>query len=177
VNASYIRAKYRTESATAGALVPFLTDSNLPTVSSAPGACAGGAAWVPYERIQPSDCRSVTAGNPDGNIWQPGLNAGLSTDPGATLNINGQDVPYVLSRDAVFSSDLYGKRERPAFNAALQWAPNSSSVYTAEMFYTGYRSETFNSLQFSFVDWWGNPGAVELPARMRLPTAVISPVT
>ncbi|MED5544110.1 MAG: TonB-dependent receptor [Pseudomonadota bacterium] len=162
VNASYIRAKYRTESATAGALVPFLTDSNLPTVSSAPGACAGGAAWVPYERIQPSDCRSVTAGNPDGNIWQPGLNAGLSTDPGATLNINGQDVPYVLSRDAVFSSDLYGKRERPAFNAALQWAPNSSSVYTAEMFYTGYRSETFNSLQFSFVDWWGNPGDVEL---------------
>ncbi len=59
----------------------------------------------------------------------------------------------------MFSSDLYGKRERPSVNAALQWAPNSSSVYTAEVYYSGYRGDTFNSLQFSFVDFWANPQA------------------
>ncbi|MDX3885319.1 MULTISPECIES: TonB-dependent receptor [Edaphosphingomonas] len=164
VNGSWSRTKYRNMSTTAGAMVPFLTDGNLPgvTTSNMPGACPQGAPWVPYERLQPTDCRVVSPTNPNGNIWTPGTNSGLPTGAGSTLDINGQETPYVLSRDAVFSSDLYGKRERPSVNAAVQWAPNSSSVYTAEVFYSGFRGNTFNSLQFSFVDWWGNPGAVEL---------------
>ena len=56
----------------------------------------------------------------------------------------------------MIATDVYGKRDRKAINAALQWAPNDSSVYTAEVFYTGFKGETFNSLHFSFVDWWGN---------------------
>ncbi|NML93849.1 TonB-dependent receptor [Novosphingobium olei] len=142
VNASYSKTKYRNMSTTAGAFVPFATET--------PPA---GSGLSKLERIFPGP----------GNVnWQPGLNAGLPTAAGSTLNVNGVDVPYYLGRDAVFSSDLYGKRERPSFNVALQWAPNSSSVYTAEVFYAGFRGNTFNSLQFSFVDWWGNPGPVQL---------------
>src|SRR3546814_8225958 len=74
------------------------------------------------------------------------------------LNINGADVPYYLARDSVFSPDVRGDRKRPSVNAALQWAPNSSSVYTAEFFWTGFRQTTFNNLFFSFVDWWGSLG-------------------
>lgn len=142
VNGSYTRTKYRDQTVTAGALVPFATE-NPPA----------GSGFSPLERIFPG------AGNVN---WQPGLDRGLPTAAGSTLAINGVNVPYYLSRDAVFSSDLYGKRERPSFNVALQWAPNSSSLYTAEVFYAGFRGQTFNSLQFSFVDWWGNPGTVEL---------------
>jgi len=142
VNGSYSRTKYRNQTVTAGAMVPFATE-NPPA----------GSGFAPLERIFPGP----------GNVnWQPGLNYGLPTEAGSTLPINGVDVPYYLSRDAVFASDLYGKRTRPSFNVALQWAPNTSSVYTAEVFYAGYRDQTFNSLQFSFVDWWGNPGSVDL---------------
>src|SRR3546814_15013931 len=70
----------------------------------------------------------------DLQLWAPGLDRGLSTEEGATLNINGADVPYYLARDAVFSPDVRGSRTRPSVNAALQWAPTSSSVYTAEFF-------------------------------------------
>ncbi|WP_408588141.1 TonB-dependent receptor [Novosphingobium sp.] len=142
VNASYSKTKYRNMSTTAGAFVPFATE-NPPE----------GSGFSRLERIFPG---------PDNVNWQPGLNAGLPTAAGSTLHINGVDVPYYLGRDAVFSSDLYGERERPSFNVALQWAPNGSSVYTAEVFYAGFRGNTFNSLQFSFVDWWGNPGPVTL---------------
>ncbi|WOF42899.1 TonB-dependent receptor [Sphingopyxis indica] len=137
VNGSWSRTKYRNMSTTAGAFVPFATE-NPPA----------GSGLAPLERIFSG--------------WQPGLDYGLPTASGSTIDYNGVAVPYYLSRDAVFSSDLYGKRERPSVNVALQWAPNSSSVYTAEMFYAGFRGTTFNSLQFSFVDWWGNPGPVEL---------------
>ena len=142
VNASWSKTKYRNMSTTAGAFVPFATE-NPPA----------GSGLTPLERIFPG---------PDNVNWQPGLDYGLPTEPGSTLNINGVDTPYYLSRDAVFSSDLYGQRERPAVNVSLQWAPNATSVYSAEMFYSGFRGHTFNSLQFSFVDWWGNPGPVEL---------------
>ncbi|WP_338466170.1 TonB-dependent receptor [Novosphingobium sp. ZN18A2] len=137
VNASWSKTKYRNMSTTAGAFVPFATE-NPPA----------GSGLVPLERMFSG--------------WQPGLDAGLPTTPGSTINYNGVDVPYYLSRDAVFSSDLYGERERPSVNVSLQWAPNSSSLYTAEMFYSGFRGHTFNSLQFSFVDWWGNPGPFTL---------------
>ena len=110
-------------------MVPFATE-NPPE----------GSGLTPLERIFPGDRNQN---------WTPGLDAGLPTAPGSTLNINGVETPYYLSRDAVIASDLYGKRERPSINAALQWAPNDSSVYTAEVFYTGFRGETFNSLHFS----------------------------
>lgn len=142
VNGSYTRTKYRDQTITAGALVPFATET--------PSA---GSGLAPLERIFPG------ANNQN---WTPGLDRGLPTEPGSTLNINGVQTPYYLSRDAIFSSDLYGKRERPSANIALQWAPNSSSVYTAEVFYAGFRGETFNSLQFSFVDFWANPQPVGL---------------
>jgi iron complex outermembrane receptor protein len=142
VNGSYSRTKYRDMTVTAGAFVPFATLT--------PPA---GSGLAPLERIFPGE---------NNKNWVPGQDSGLSTAPGSTLNINGVATPYYLSRDAAFSSDLYGKRTRPSFNAALQWAPNSSSVYTAEVFYSGFRGETFNSLQFSFVDFWANAQPVEL---------------
>ncbi|MQP68138.1 TonB-dependent receptor [Niveispirillum sp. SYP-B3756] len=142
VNGSYNRSKYRNMSTTAGAMVPFATET--------PPTAAG---LKPLERIFPGD-KNVN--------WTPGLDYGLPTAPGSALTINGAKVPYYLSRDAVFSSDLYGKRERPSVNAAAQWSPNDNSTYTAEFFYSGFRGTTFNSLQFSFVDWWGNPGPVQL---------------
>jgi len=136
VNASYTKAQFRNQNLQAGAMVPFATET--------PPA---GSGLTPLQRIFPG----ATNEN-----WTPGLDAGLPTAPGSTLNINGVATPYYLSRDAVIASDVYGKRERPSINAALQWAPNDSSVYTAEVFYTGFRGETFNSLHFSFADWWGN---------------------
>ena len=134
INASYSRTKYRDMSVTAGAMVPFVTE-NPP------------AGFTPLQRVFPET-----------GAWQPGTERGLPTEAGSTFLLNGQQVPYYLSRDAVFSSDLHGKRERPAVNAAVQWAPNDSSEYTAEVLYSGFRGETLNSLLFSFADWWGNLG-------------------
>lgn len=138
INGSYTRTKFRDMTTTAGAMVPFATE-NPPA----------GSGFSPLQRIFSG--------------WQPGQERGLPSAAGSTLPINGINVPYYLSRDAIFSSDLYGKRERPAFNVAVQWAPNDSSEYTAEMFYNGFKGNTFNSLQFSFADWWGslgpNPGS------------------
>ena len=137
VNGSYSRSKFRTMATTAGAMVPFATMS--------PPA---GTGLAPFQRIFGG--------------WNAGLNTGLPTAAGSTLPINGINTPYWLSRDAMFSSDLYGMRERPSVNVALQWAPNSSSVYTAEFYYAGFRGDTFNSLQFSFVDFWANPQAPQV---------------
>jgi len=145
LNVSYMTTTYRDQSVTAGAMVPFTTD-NPP------------AGWTTWERIFTADGR-VTE-NP---IWQPGTEEGLSTAPGSTLKFNGQDVEYVLARDAVFQSDGKGKTKRPATNLSLQFAPNQDSEYTFEFFYDGYRNEHFGNLLFSFVDWWnGQKGAVEL---------------
>lgn len=149
VNGSYSRTKYRDQTVTAGAFVPFATMDP-----------AAGTGLTPFQRIFPA-ARDPSTGQfivaPALGAWTPGLHRGLSTAAGSAMLVNGIETPYYLSRDAVFSSDLYGKRERPSFNVALQWAPNSSSVYTAEVFYAGFRGETFNSLQFSFVDFWDNP--------------------
>jgi len=144
-NISWSVVRFRDESATPGALVPFMT-TNAP------------AGWGPLERIFNNDGREL---EPDGSqqlLWQPGLPQGLSEKPGSTLHFDAQniDVPYYLSRDAIFQSDLTGKRTRPNANFALQWAPNSSSTYTFEVMYNGYRQETFNDMLFSFVDWWGD---------------------
>ncbi|MGN8000657.1 TonB-dependent receptor [Sphingomonas sp. 22176] len=154
VNGSYTRSKFRTMSATAGAFVPFAT-LNPPA----------GTGLTGFQRIFPAATDPKTGAflsGPGVGDWQVGTQTGLPTAVGSTLPVNGIATPYWLSRDAVFSSDLYGKRERPSANAAFQWAPNSSSVYTAEIFYSGFRGETYNSLQFSFVDFWGNPQAPTL---------------
>ncbi|MBA4001292.1 TonB-dependent receptor [Brevundimonas sp.] len=142
VNFSYVNTRYRDQSVTAGAVIPFADPTNPP-----PG-------FVPLERIFNTDGR--VAENP---IWQAGLDRGLPYAAGSTLSFNGVDYPYVLARDALFASDLTGERTRPAVNVALQWAPNDWSEYTFEFFYDGFRNETFNSLHFTFADWWGALGA------------------
>lgn len=145
VNVSYLTTTYRDQSVTPGAQVPFVTGTPP-------------AGWVSWERIFPTDGR--VAENP---IWTAGLDEGLPTAEGSTLKFNGVDVPYVLSRDAIFQSDANGKTKRPAANLSLQFAPNSTAEYTFELFYDGYRNENFNNLLFSFVDWWGGEkGAVTL---------------
>jgi TonB-dependent receptor len=145
IDISYVKTPYRDQNATAGAEVPFMT-------------ATPPAGWVPYERIFATDGR--VRENP---IWQAGLEQGLPAAAGSTLSINGVQVPYVLSRDAVFQNDYTGVRERPAANLALQWAPDKDSEYTFQAFYDGYRNTSFNDLFFSFVDWWGGPlGAVTL---------------
>jgi iron complex outermembrane recepter protein len=137
VNLSYARTNYRDQSVTAGAMVPFATDNPV-------------APFTAYERVFLD--RAGVSENP---IWTPGLLNGLPTAPGSTLAVNGEEMEYILGRDAIFSSDFTGKRERPAANIALQFAPNDNAEYTFETFYNGYRNESFNSLLFTFADWWG----------------------
>lgn len=134
INGSYAKTDFREQSITAGAMVPFVTENPPP-------------GFTPLQRVFPET-----------GAWQPGTERGLSTEPGSTFLLNGQQVPYYLSRDAVFSPDVVGERERPAVNAALQWSPNASSTYTFEFFWNGFRQTTFNNLFFSFVDWWGGLG-------------------
>lgn len=84
--------------------------------------------------------------------WQAGTENGLPFAAGSRL---ADGTPYVLARDAMFQPHVRGKRERPAANLSLQWAPNQSSEYLFESFYDGYRNTQHNSLFFTFVDWWG----------------------
>ncbi|WP_323815963.1 TonB-dependent receptor [Cellvibrio sp. NN19] len=138
VNLSYAETNYRDQSVTAGAMVPFATDNPV-------------APFTAYERVFLT--RDGVSENP---IWTPGQLNGLPNTPGSTLDVNGQPMEYLLGRDAIFSSDFTGKRERSAANVSLQFAPNDTSEYTFEAFYNGYRNESFNSLLFSFADWWGS---------------------
>jgi TonB-dependent receptor len=135
LNIADVKTNYRNESVTPGALVPFTTATN-----PMPG-------YTPLQRIFSG--------------WPAGTNSGLSEAANATYNFLGgtTQYPYLLSRDAIFQSDILGDRDRPSANLALQWAPNDMSVYTFEFLYDGYRNTTFNNLLFSFVDWWGNLGA------------------
>lgn len=137
VNVADARTKYRNESVTPGAMVPF----------ASPNAAEDPAGYTPLQRIT------------DTSIWTPGTNTGLPTAAGSTLNFNGKAYPYYLSRDAIFQSDVQGERKRPAANIALQWKPDRDSVYTFESMYNGYRDKSFNQLLFSFVDWWGDLGS------------------
>jgi TonB-dependent receptor len=140
LNISYGRTRYRDQSITAGALVPFATASGpLP-----PG-------YTPIQRIF------------DTAVWSPGSDRGLPYAPGSVLDFDPSEAgvanfPYLLARDALFASDFEAERKRPAANFALQFAPNDSSEYTFEAFYQGYREEMFNNLHFTFADWWGALG-------------------
>lgn len=148
VNLSFAETNYRDQSVTPGAMVPFATDDPL-------------APFTNYERIFLD--KTGVAENP---IWTPGLLDGLPSTAGSTLNVNGQPMEYLLGRDAIFASDLTGERERTAANVSFQYAPNDTSEYLFEAFYNGYRNESFNSLLFSFADWWGayanNPAAANI---------------
>jgi len=151
-NASYSRVRYRDQSVTAGALVPFATADNPARGLNCNGS-GTAANWTPLERIFNGDCRVS-----EDPIWQAGTDEGLPTAPGSTLTFNGVEYPYLLGRDALFASDFQGDRERPTATVAVQWAPNDSSEYTMEVFYQGYREEMFNNLHFTFADWWGTLG-------------------
>ncbi|HEX7800618.1 MAG TPA: TonB-dependent receptor, partial [Asticcacaulis sp.] len=144
INLSDVKTDYRNESVTPGALVVF--------ASADPSQVPAG--WGTLERIQPTDARA-----PNQQIWTPGLHQGLSEKEGSTLNINGVDVPYYLSRDAIFQDDVQGQRDRPAANIALQWQPNADATYTFEAMYNGYRDKNLSALLFSFVDGWWDDGA------------------
>lgn len=130
-NVSWSVVRFRDQSATPGALVPFATETP-----------PSGSPYGALERIFSG--------------WDVGTDEGLSEASGATLDLSGVTTPYYLSRDAIFQSDFTGKRTRPNANLAIQWAPNEKSVYTLEVMYNGFRNETYNNLFFSFVDWWGS---------------------
>jgi len=144
VNLSYAKTSYRDQSVTAGAMVPFSTDKPV-------------AGYTNYQRIFPTDA---------GATWQPGTLNGLPEAAGSTMLLNGVQTPYILGRDAIFASDFTGTRKRTGANISLQYAPDDKSEYTFETFYNGYRNQSYNSLLFSFVDWWGdyatNPAAANV---------------
>ncbi|WP_078083608.1 TonB-dependent receptor [Microbulbifer mangrovi] len=150
VNVSYAETNYRDQTMTSGAAVPFFS-------ADAPDG------WVPYERIWTHDGRAAEA-----PIWEPGQEAGMPYGAGSTLTVNGEEYEYLLGRDAVFGADYSGKRERPAANISLQWAPNDTSEYLFEAFYNGYRNESFNSLNFTFVDWWGDSSHLPMGGEVEL---------
>ncbi len=144
VNVSYAKTQYRDQTVTAGAQVPFMSATN-------PVAPYGA-----LERIFPT--HGLVAEDP---IWVAGLDNGLPTAPGSTLDINGEPAEYYLSRDAFIINDFTGERERPGANISLQFAPNDSSEYTFETFYSGFRNTTNNSMYFTFVDAWWALGGIE----------------
>ena len=162
-NVSYAETRYRTQNVISGALVPFATADAPPVgygaaADNCPNTPPDNPNWTPLERIFNTNCRATLLGQPDPLLWQAGLDRGLSQEPGATLSIAGNQVPYLLARDALIASDFQGDRERPAASLALQFSPNDSSEYTFEAFYQGYREEMFNNLHFTFADWWGTLG-------------------
>jgi len=145
INVSYAETNWKDISATSGAMVPFITEAGSEEFG-----------FTPLERIFESSSKVQ-----ESPLWQPGLEAGLPSEEGSTLTWTpvGSDtsveVPYYLSRDAVFTSNMDGHRERSAVNAVLQYSPNDRSIYTFEAFYTGYREDWTNNLMFTFADWWG----------------------
>ncbi|UZJ44494.1 TonB-dependent receptor [Marinimicrobium sp. C6131] len=158
VNLSYSETEYRDQSTTPGAQVPFIAQGrdlpDDPNILDGNGNVVDQR-YVDLQRIFPT--RPGVQENP---IWTAGLENGLPTAQGSTLDINGDPAEYYISRDAMFMSDFTGERERPAANVSLQFAPNDRSEYTFEAFYNGYRNEGFNSLNFAFVDWWGSLGGL-----------------
>ena len=102
--------------------------------------------WIgsldPYRASDLSVIRSAEGGFTTGTL------EGLPSAAGSTLMVNGVETEYYLLRDAMGFTDFTGKRERPAANISLQWAPNDSSEYLFETFYNGYRNQAFNSLAF-----------------------------
>ena len=161
VNVYYTKTRWRDQTVIAGAMLPFANATNPPQgYGVAEDNCndipnPAPANFTPLERIFNTDCRGTLLGQASPLIWQAGLDRGLSWEPGSTVNIAGNEYEYFLTRDALIATDSKGNRERPAWNIALQAAPNENSEYTFEAFYQGYRHEIFNNLHFTFADaWW-----------------------
>jgi len=135
LNVSFARTNWLDQGVHAGAAVPFMS---------------------PDSPIDPMVRFFPDADNWDYCVycWTPGLENGLPWAAGSTIPTTLGDTEYVLARDAVFEPHVNGKRERPAANLSLQWAPNDTSKYLFEAFYNGYRNTQHNSLFFTFVDWW-----------------------
>lgn len=127
VNISYVETHFRDDTLTAGAEFPFFT-ANPPSNHQ------------PYKIMNFGDASGY---------WQPGLINGLSHQAGATLAVGDEPVDYLLARDAMFGTVAEAKRERPAFNVSLQWAPTNDLELLAEAFYTGYRQEQQTSMWFT----------------------------
>lgn len=137
-NASYVTTNWKDQGVHAGASVPFRTLDDP---------------FAPLERMFPD--------NP-ATAWTPGLDRGQPSNEGAVLDLSG--VPFLHGRDAMFQPHVTGERERPAWNASFQWAPNDTSEYVFEVFYNGYSNTQHNGLFFTFVDWWVGQdlGAVDI---------------
>lgn len=161
LNVYYTKTRWRDQTVIAGAMLPFANATSPPqgygvaadNCSDVPNPAP--ANFTPLERIFNTDCRATLLGQPAPLIWQAGLDRGLSWEPGSTVTIAGNEYEYFLTRDALIAVDAAGDRERPAWNVALQMAPNENSEYTLEAFYQGYRHEVFNNLHFTYADaWW-----------------------
>ncbi|TKB43834.1 TonB-dependent receptor [Thalassotalea mangrovi] len=126
-NVSYVQTNYRDDDLVAGAAFPFFT-ANPPSDHQ------------PYKIMNFGSALSY---------WQPGLTNGLPSAAGSTLSVDGDDIEYLLARDAVFGRVYEAKRERPAFNVSLQWAPRDDLELLAEAFYTGYRNEQQTTMWFT----------------------------
>ncbi|KGK01965.1 MULTISPECIES: TonB-dependent receptor [unclassified Pseudoalteromonas] len=141
-NISYAETHYRDDTITAGAAFPFFTDKPA-------------TGYSPYSRVPNNDSQ--------GNlIWQAGLEGGLPTAPGSTLNVDGVPTEYLIARDAIFGTSFSGIRKRPAASLSLQWAPIDTLEITAEGFYTGYENDSQNAMWFSNTFENGN-GNIETP--------------
>lgn len=157
VNFSYAETNYRDQVAAAGAAVPFAAQQvdNVPRFNDQTQQWESRS-YGYLERIF------------DTGIWAPGLENGMPSGAGSTIDFcnpvgaaalgadcAGTNEAYYLSRDAVMQNDFTGTRERPAVNVSLQYAPNDTSEYLFEAFYNGFRNESFNNLLFGYVDaWW-----------------------
>lgn len=131
INISYAETNYRNDTMTAGAVFPFFNAD--PHYS-----------YTKYQMIPNA--------HTDGSaIWQAGLEGGIPSAAGSTLNIGGESFDYLLMRDAVFGTSFTGLRKRPAASVSLQWAPNDELEFTAEGFYTGFRNSSQNAMWFSNV--------------------------
>lgn len=126
VNVAYARTRFRDQSITAGAMLPYFT-KNPPE---------------PYNMLT----------RISSDFWIAGLEEGLPFAAGSTLDINGVDAEYYLSRDAIFGVDSYGDRERPAVSVSFQWAPNEWSEYLFEAFYNGFRTDNQTTMFFKNVE-------------------------
>lgn len=126
VNVAYARTRFRDQSATSGAMLPYFT-KNAPE---------------PYNMLT----------RVPGEFWTAGLEEGLPFAAGSTLDINGTPAEYYLSRDAIFGVDKYGDRERPAASLSIQWAPNDKSEYLFEAFYNGFRTDDRTTMFFKNVE-------------------------
>lgn len=136
LNVSKVTTHYRDQSASVGALYPMFTQNFVDS---------NGTQYKVGDQIPTMDAAK-------NRVWIQGTVGGLPDQAGSTLTMNGQNIGYVLERDAMFLSDFQGTRERPAANLSLQWAPNDSSEYVFETFYTGYRNTSENRLLFTFIN-------------------------